>query len=575
MSNNISEQNLQEPPKIDEGAANSTLALNPVVGVGMENLMDAACSTVFEAVKQPLVVARNVACFGGKLINIATGKSSYEPSRKDNRFKDPAWQKNWFYRGLLQSYLALQESFDEWVGDVDFEALDEQRAKFILSILGASIAPTNTLLGNPAALRRVLETRGASLKIGFEQLLDDMRNNDGMPSQVDKSKFEVGGNLATQPGAVVFRNELLELIQYQSATDKVHERPLMVIPAPINKFYIFDLLPEKSFFKFCVEQGMQLFAISWRNPSTEQSDWGLDDYINALKEAQLAIHKITGCEELNLYAPCSGGIIASILLAHLKALDDTSIQSLTLPVCVLTQAEEDSDLTLFVDDSSIEKSRKKSKKAGVLRGRELAKVFNWMRPNDLIWNYVVNNYLMGNKPPAFDILYWNRDTTNLPAQLHHDFLDIMLGGALARAGEATICSTPIDLSAVEADKYIVAGTTDHITPWQACYRNTEVFGKNSTFVLSSSGHIQCMINPPENPKAKYFLNVDLPNSPDEWAAGATEYTGSWWIHWIDWLKARSGKQKSAPKELGNRKYKALDVAPGTYVFETPDVTAEG
>ena len=571
MSNNTLEQIRQEArTQIGEGAADSTLALNPVVGVRIEDLAAAARSTAFQAIKQPVVAARNFLGFGRKLVDIASGEKPYEPGRKDRRFEDPAWQKNWLYRGLLQSYLALEKSLDEWVGDVDFGELDEQRAKFLLSILGASIAPTNTLLGNPAALRRVLDTGGASLKTGFEQLLDDRRNNDGMPSQVDKSEFEVGENLATQPGAVVFRNEFLELIQYQSVTGKVHERPLMVIPAPINKFYIFDLSPEKSFFKFCLEQGMQLFAVSWRNPSPAQSQWGLDDYINALKEAQVAMRKITRCEEVNLYAPCSGGIIAAIFLAHLQALGDTSIQSLTLPVCMLTPDEADSDLTLFANDSSIEASRKKSKKAGVLRGRDLAKVFNWMRPNDLIWNYVVNNYLMGNKPPAFDILYWNGDTTNLPAQLHHDFLDIMLGGALARAGEATICGTPIDLGAVVADKYIVAGTTDHITPWRACYRNTEVLGENSTFVLSSSGHVQCMINPPGNPKSKYFLNSDLPSSADEWAAGATEHADSWWIHWADWLKARSGEEKPAPKRLGNRKYKAVDAAPGTYVFETPD-----
>ena len=570
MSNNTLEKIRQEArTQVGEGAADSTLALNPVVGIRKEDLVDATRSTALQAVRQPIVAARNIAGFGRKLVDIASGANSYEPGRKDRRFDDPAWHKNWFYRGLLQSYLALQESLDEWLVDVDFSELDEQRAKFLFSILGDSIAPTNTLLGNPAALRRVLDTGGVSLKTGFEQLLDDMRNNGGMPSQVDRSKFEVGGNLATQPGAVVFRNELLELIQYQPVTGKVHERPLIVIPAPINKFYVFDLSPEKSFFRFCIEQGFQVFAVSWCNPSPAHSQWGLDDYIKALKEAQVAIREITRCEEVNLYAPCSGGVIASLLLGHLRALGDTSIQSLTLPVCVLTPAGEDSDLTLFVNDSNIEASRKNSKKAGVLRGRDLARVFSWMRPNDLIWNYVVNNYLMGNRPPAFDILYWNGDTTNLPAQLHNDFLDIMLGGALARAGEATICGTPIDLGAVDADKYIVAGTSDHLTPWRACYRNTELMGKNSTFVLSSSGHIQCLINPPGSPKAKYFLNSDLPSSPDEWAAGATEHADSWWIHWADWLKARSGKKKPPPKRLGNRKYEAVDAAPGTYVFETP------
>lgn len=571
MSNDALEQVRQEArKKAGEDAAESTLALNPVVGVRVEDLVDAARSTAYQAVKKPLIAGRNVAGFCRKLVSIARGEKSYELSKKDRRFDDPAWQKNWYYRGLLQSYLAFQESLEEWTGDMDFERLDEQRAKFLLEILSSSIAPTNTLLGNPAALRRVLDTGGASLKTGFEQFLDDRRNNNGMPSQVDRSAFKVGYNLATQPGSVVFKNELLELIQYQPVTEKVYERPLLVIPAPINKFYIFDLSPEKSFFKFCVEQGTQLFTVSWRNPSPKHSHWGLDDYINALKEAQLAIREITGSADMNLYSPCSGGITASILVGHLQALGETSVKSLTMPVCVLTQAETDSDLTLFVTDSNIDASRKKSKEVGVVRGRDLAKVFNWMRPNDLVWSYVVNNYLLGNKPPVFDILFWNSDTTNLPAQLHHDFLDIMLGGALARPGEVIVCGTPIDLSAGTTEKYIVAGTTDHLTPWRACYRNTEVFGENSTFVLSSSGHIQCMINPPGNPKAKYFLNSDLPDSPDEWLEGATEHANSWWVHWADWLKARSGDEKPAPKRLGNRNNKAGDAAPGTYVFENLD-----
>ncbi|MFT7548124.1 MAG: polyhydroxyalkanoate synthase [Candidatus Azotimanducaceae bacterium] len=570
MSKNALEQIRQEARReVGEGAADTTLALNPVVGVHMEDLVAAARSTSAQVVKQPIVAAQNAINFARKLIGIAKGENTYDLDIKDRRFEDPAWQKSWFYRGLLQSYLALQESLEEWVVDVDFNELDERRAKFLLNIMSASIAPTNTLLGNPAALRRVLDTGGANLKTGIAQLLDDRRNNDGMPSQVDKSKFEVGRNLATQHGAVVFKNEMLELIQYTPVTSKVYKRPLMVIPAPINKFYVFDLSPEKSFFKFCLEQGIQLFTVSWRNPSPEQSHWGLDDYINSLKEAQLAILKITRCEELNLYSPCSGGIISSILMAHLQALGESSIHSLTLPVCVLIPEEEDSDMTIFVSESSIETSRKKSKKAGVLRGSDLARVFNWMRPNDLIWNYVVNNYLMGTKPPAFDILYWNGDTTNLPAQLHHDFLDIMLGGALVRAGETIVCGTAIDLGTVEADKYIVAGTTDHLTPWRACYRNTEVLGKNSTFVLSSSGHIQCLINPLGNPKSRYYVNEDLQGSADQWLEGAEEHNDSWWVHWVDWLKARSGEEKSAPKRLGNRKYVVSDSAPGTYVFDRP------
>jgi len=273
---------------------------------------------------------------------------------------------------------------------------------------------------------------------GLRNAIDDYRNNNATPAQVDKSQFELGKNLATTEGSVVFRNEILELIQYKPTTAKVQQRPLLVVPPQINKFYVFDLSPEKSLFKYLVAQGQQLFAVSWRNPTPQQRDWGLDDYVRSLAEAIEAIQAITSQPTINLMGACSGGITASILTAYVAALGEDTINSLTTLVCVLSQRQGDSELTLFADDDGIEKARRGSQKKGVLDGKELSRVFNWMRPNDLIWNYVVNNYLLGNAPPAFDILYWNNDTTCLPAQLHSDFLDQLQTDPLSRPGGLTV-----------------------------------------------------------------------------------------------------------------------------------------
>jgi polyhydroxyalkanoate synthase len=435
-----------------------------------------------------------------------------------------------------------------------------------VDLLTDGVAPTNNLLTNPAAQKKARATRGGSLVQGFRHAVDDYRHNNKMPSQVDKTEFEVGENLAATQGAVVFRNELLELIQYQPKTARVQQIPMLVVPPQINKFYVFDLTPEKSMFKYIVDQGLQLFTVSWKNPTAEQRHWGLEDYIGALTEAIAAVQTITGQPKLNLMGACSGGITASILAGYLNAIGNDAINALTLMVCELSQEREDSDITVFANPQGIENARKSSQKKGILDGAELSRVFNMMRPNDLIWNYVVNNYLMGNKPPAFDILYWNNDTTNLPAQLHSDFLDQILSDPLVTPGDLTVLEQPIDLSALDYDKYMIAGVTDHITPWHACYRSTQIMGGDIRFILSNSGHIQAMVNPPGNPKANYFTNDALPASHEEWMEGAQHHMGTWWDDWADWLQQRSGKKINARKTLGKKgAFEAMEAAPGTYV----------
>ena len=548
-------------------AAEGVIGLSPLVGASTEDLAAAFRTTSKQVLRHPILAAKHTLGLAGKWVDVAYGDADYQPGKKDRRFADESWQESGLYRRLLQGYLAVDESLDEWLGDLDLDSIEERQARFVVDVLTDSMAPTNSLLTNPAALKKARATRGGSLVQGVRHAISDMRHNNAMPSQVDKSQFEVGENLACTEGRVVFRNDILELIQYQPTTAKVQQRPMMVVPPQINKFYVLDLTPEKSMYKFLLGQGIQLFTVSWKNPTAENSDWGMDNYINALTEAVEAVTTITGQPDLNLMGACSGGITASILSGYLDATGSDAIHSLTLMVCVLSQSRDDSDITVFANESGIEQARRTSRKKGILDGAELARVFNWMRPNDLIWNYVVNNYLMGNKPPAFDILYWNNDTTNLPAHLHSDFLDQIMSNPLEKAGDLSIMDQPIDLTSVGCDKYLLAGTTDHITPWHACYRSTQFLGGNIRFVLSNSGHIQALVNPPGNPRANYFVNEDLPASHEEWLDGAEQCAGSWWNDWAVWLQQRSGRKVNARKALGRKgSYDPMEAAPGTYVF---------
>jgi polyhydroxyalkanoate synthase len=548
-------------------AAEGVVGLSPLVGARSEDITDAMKTTVRQLAKQPLVAAKHTLGYAGKLVDVIAGKSDYQLARRDRRFADESWQDSGVFKRLLQGYLALDESCSEWVDDLDLNELDERKARFIMDILTDSLAPTNSLFTNPSALKKARATRGGSLVQGVRHAIEDYRHNNAMPSQVDKTQFEVGGNLATTEGAVVFRNDILELLQYKPLTAKVQQRPLLVVPPQINKFYVFDLSPEKSMFKFLVEQGQQLFAVSWRNPTAEQRHWGMDQYVTALTEAVEAIQTITGQPSINLMGACSGGITASILAGYMDAAGQDAIHSLTTVVCVLSQQQGDSDVTLFANNSGIENARRSSQKSGVLDGKELAKVFNWMRPNDLIWNYVVNNYLLGNTPPVFDILYWNNDTTCLPAQLHSDFLDQIQADPLVTAGDLTVLDKPIDLTSLACDKYMVAGVTDHITPWHACYRSTQFMSGDIRFILSNSGHIQAFVNPPGNAKSNYFVNDELPASHDEWRDGAQQVMGTWWNDWASWLEQRSGRKVNARKTLGKKgSYEAMEAAPGTYVY---------
>ncbi len=556
-----------QTPDENNPTINAILGANPFVGLDAKQVLGTLTMFLGHLTSQPGAVVSRTLQLGLELGEVITGTSAIAPEPGDKRFTDPAWIEHPLFRRTMQSYLAWRAAMHDLVNDADgVEWKEVEQQKFAVTLLTEALSPTNSFLSNPAALKRAFDTSGMSLLWGLKNFVSDLWNNGAMPQQVDKRPFEVGRNLAASPGAVVFRNPLCEVIQYAPTTEKVYERPLVIIPPQINKFYIMDLAPGRSFFEYGTRHGLPIFTISWRNPTPRNRDWGLDDYVTACKEAISAACEITGSPDCNVLGVCAGGITTSLMLGHLAASNDKRVNAATLLVTMLDTSMP-SMTGMFATEDAINAAQERSAKKGVLDGADMARVFAWLRPNDLVWNYWVNNYLLGNDPAPFDILYWNSDSTNLPAKLHAGFLDLFMRNPLTRSNQVKILDTPIDLRAVKNDMYIVAGMTDHICAWRACYHSTKMFGGRTEFVLGSSGHIQSLVNPPGNFKARYYVGSRLTEDPDEWAKGATEYKGTWWDHWIKWIGTRSGGEKPAPKSLGSERFKAGEPAPGIYVHE--------
>ena len=558
--------------QLEDEAAQHTSALGPLVGLTREDIFGAVAVLLRETASDPQRLMKHSQAMGEDMVKIMTGKSELAPHPKDKRFQDPAWQYNPFMRAGLQYYLAVQKGASKWLEELELDELEKDRARFISNIIIDSLAPTNTLAGNPSAQKMAITSGGLSLIKGLKNAYEDMVHNKGMVSQVDKKPFKLGENVATSKGSVVLRTEMMELIQYAPTTDEVHAIPQLTIPPQINKMYINDLSPEKSVVKYQLDNGIQTFVISWKNPSKDQGHWDMADYVNSCRAAMEAVSAITGSKKVNVSAGCSGGQTAAMLASKLAADKADLLGTLTLMVCVLHPKQNDIEAGSLVSENGLKLARRRAAKKGVIKGDDLARGFAWLRPNDLVWNYVINNYLLGQDPPAFDVLFWNADATNLSASLMGDFLTIFETLAFTRKGEVEMVDHKIDLSKVTGDLFILGGVTDHITPWKATYRSTQLFGaKDVTYVLSQSGHMQAILNPPGNPKAKYYVQKDakkaLPATADEWLKGTEEVPGSWWPFWMEWLQARSGDKKKAPAKLGNAKHKPLDPAPGLYVME--------
>ena len=558
-------------PHLEDEAAQSTSALGPLVGLTREDIFGAVAVLLRETASDPQRLMRHSKAMGDDMIKIMTGKSELAPEPKDRRFKDQAWQYNPFMRAGMQYYLAVQKGMANWLEELELDELERDRARFISNIIIDSVAPTNTLIGNPTAQKMAIDSGGLSLIKGLKNAYDDMVHNKGMVSQVDKKPFKLGENIAISKGSVVLRTEMMELVHYAPTTDEVYEIPQLTIPPQINKMYINDLSPEKSVVKYQVDNGIQTFVISWKNPTKDEGHWDMADYVRSCREAMEAVAKITKSKKVNVSAGCSGGQTAAMLASKMASDKDDLLGALTLMVCVLHPKQNDIEAGSLISDNGLQLARRRADKKSIIKGDDLARGFAWLRPNDLIWNYVINNYLLGQDPPAFDVLFWNADATNLSASLMGDFLTVFETLAFTKKGEVEMIDHKVDLSKVKSDLFILGGVTDHITPWKATYRSTQLFGsKDVTYVLSHSGHMQAILNPPGNPKAKYYLPKKagkLPDTADKWLETTEEVAGSWWPYWMEWLQKRGGKKKKAPKQLGNKAYTPLDPAPGLYVLD--------
>ena len=491
----------------------------------------------------------------------------------DSRFSDPAWQSNSLASFYARAYLLNADFMNRLADTVDADRKTKQRVKFAVSQWVDAASPSNFLATNPKAQQTLLESRGESLKSGLDNLMNDIQR--GRISQTDESAFEVGRNVATSEGQVVFQNALFQLIQYKPLTEKVYARPFVLVPPCINKYYILDLQPENSFIRHAVGNGHTVFVVSWKKPHQPESNLTWDDYLEqgAIKAIHVA-QEISGQKQVNALGFCVGGTILATALAVMAARGESPVSSLTMMTALL-DFEEPGMLDLFIDEHQVRQREQTLGKGGLMPGRDLAITFNNLRSNDLVWNYVVNNYLQGKQPPAFDLLYWNGDSTNLPGPMYAWYLrNMYLENNLRVPRKLVCCGERIDLSSIKVPTYVFAAREDHIVPWKAAYASARLLpgaGKSGgvRFVLGASGHIAGSINPPSKNKRSYWTGAQskLPEDPETWLADAQEQPGSWWTDWSKWLAQFGGAQKAASKSFGNSKYKVIEAAPGRYVQE--------
>jgi polyhydroxyalkanoate synthase subunit PhaC len=487
------------------------------------------------------------------------------PDVKDRRFSESAWRENPAFYALLQAYLLNRQLLTELAEGTGLDRVVQAKSRFAANLIADGLAPTNFLLTNPVALRRAAETGGWSVLRGVRNMVDDLVTNGGWPKQVDTAPFTLGTNMAATPGQVVYRNDLIELIQYQATTEQVHEIPLLMAPPWINKYYVMDLAPGKSLIEWAVNHGMTTFAISYRNPDASMRDFGFDDYLlKGPRTALDVVREITGVETVNTLSVCLGGTLTTALLAYLDATGDRGlVNSSTLLNCLVDHAGAGTFSEVFTDEATVAGIERKMAKLGFLESSDMSHTFDLLRANDLVFSYVVSGWLCGEQPPAFDLLAWNADSTRMPAKMHAFYLrQCWINNALAE-DRLELRGERLIVSGIDVDSYIVAAIEDHIVPWRSSYRTTQLIKSPCRFVLSSSGHIAGIVNPP-NPKSRLWTNEKLPADPDAWRADASERRETWWNDWIEWIAPRSGDLRKPPP-MGSEGYPVLGPAPGTYV----------
>ena len=531
---------------------------------GLPNAMDALPALQFDPAKMLEIQQAYIKDASTLWNNGLSPQSESASASTDRRFASEAWHTNPLSHFSASAYMLNSQALMGMADAVEGDEKTKARVRFAVEQWLAAAAPSNFLALNAEAQQKAIDTKGQSIAQGLQNLMHDMRQ--GHVSMTDESNFEVGKNVATTEGSVVFENAYFQLLEYKPLTAKVYEKPLLLVPPCINKFYILDLQPANSLIRYAVEQGHRTFVVSWRNPDESMQDKTWDDYIeNAAIEAIKVTREITGAQTINALGFCVGGTILATALAVLAARGEKPVSSVTF----LTSLLDFSDtgiLDIFIDETAVKFREMQMGQGGLLKGQDLASTFSFLRPNDLVWNYVVGNYLKGETPPPFDLLYWNSDSTNLPGPFYAWYLrNTYFENNLIKRGKLKVCGQQVDLSTLDMPAYIYGSREDHIVPIQGAYASTQVLKGPKRFVMGASGHIAGVINPPAKKKRSYWTSDKLKPTHEAWLTGATEHPGSWWTDWSAWLKRQAGKQIAAPKTYGSRKYKAIEPAPGRYV----------
>jgi len=535
-------------------------------GVDARSIMDAWGSIIENASAHPRVLLETGRKLATDIGSIWLGDSEIVGDPADARFRDESWQENPIYKRVGQSYAAWTQALDDWLDRSGLEGIERDRARFVLNATKDLLAPVNTLVGNPEALKRVRESGGRSLVQGIRNFFDDLQHNHGYPAVADRNAFKVGVDVAVTPGAVVFRNELLELIQYQPVTETVSPIPLLYVFSQVNRFYLGDLTPDRSLFKRLLEAGIPVFAISWRNPTREQHDWNIDTYADGIIDAIKVVRQVTKRDKVHLMGLCAGGLVATAAAGVMQARGDDWVDTLSLFVNVLDMRPGESEFGLFVTERSVDAQKAAVRGRGIFSERDVFEMFAMLRIEENVMSFFRSNYLMGESPLKHPLLFWSMDYTRVPAEMQCDFLDLGQRNKLAKR-EMRVLGKRVDLSKIRYPVYVMAGSTDHITPWKACYRSTQLFGGDTLFVLTNQNHTQTISSRSDNRHLKYWVAKELPEDPDHALATAKQHDGSWAGHWIDWLNDRSDERINAPKKLGSKKHPVLGAAPGEYVLE--------
>jgi polyhydroxyalkanoate synthase len=489
------------------------------------------------------------------------GSGGADDKPGDRRFADRAWSENPFLRWLAGTYLVSSASARGLVESLDLPEPKRRKARFAVGVLLDAMAPTNVPWLNPTVVKETIDTGGLNLVRGLRNFADDALHNNGLPRQVDPAAFDLGRDLAATPGRVVYRNELFELLAYEPQTDEVYAHPVLYVPSWINKYYVLDLAPGRSFVEYAVRAGFTVFAVSYRNPDASMSSLTLDDYLRrGLLTALARTAELTGSPKVNLLGVCVGGTMTAIALAVLTARGDADrVASATL-LNALVDYHDPGEIGAFTDEETVERLERRMNRRGYLSPSELAGPFTWMRSNDLVWRYVVSNWYLGRRPPAFDVLAWNADSTRLPAAMHSQFLrTCYLDNALVDANAAVVDGTPVDLSRVATPLYVLAAENDHIAPWRSAYRTTQLVHGDTRFTLAAGGHIVGMVSPPAEGRSSFFTSGKVPPAADDWRRGARREHGSWWDDWVAWAATHSGGLVPPPALPDG------DPAPGEYV----------